>query len=48
VHILVEGFSVFGVQVQYWMPLAALIVAVAVVIGDDMQRPTMAARRGGG
>jgi hypothetical protein len=32
-HILVEGFSVFGVQVQYWMPLAVLIVAVGIAIG---------------
>jgi hypothetical protein len=30
VHILVEGFSVFGVQVQYWMLVAVLIVAAAV------------------
>jgi hypothetical protein len=27
---LVEGFNVFGVQVQYWMLIAALIIAVAV------------------
>ena len=32
-HILVEGFSVLGVQVQYWMPIAVLIVTVAVIIG---------------
>jgi hypothetical protein len=31
VHLLVEGFSVFGVQVQYWMLIAALIVVVAVM-----------------
>jgi hypothetical protein len=30
---LVEGFSVFGVHIQYWMLLAALIVAISVVIG---------------
>jgi hypothetical protein len=30
VHILVERFSVFGVQVQYWMLVAVLIVAAAV------------------
>jgi hypothetical protein len=30
-HTLVEGFSVFGVHVQYWMLIAALIVAIAVV-----------------
>jgi hypothetical protein len=32
-HILVQGFSVFGVQVQYWMLIAALIVAAATAIG---------------
>jgi hypothetical protein len=31
-HILVEGFSVFGVHIQYWMPLAVLMVGVAVAI----------------
>jgi hypothetical protein len=29
---LVEGFDVFGVQVQYWMPVAVVIVAVAIVV----------------
>jgi hypothetical protein len=29
---LVEGFSVFGIQVQYWMLIAAGIVATSVVI----------------
>jgi hypothetical protein len=29
----VEGFNVFGVQVQYWMLIAALIIAVAVAFG---------------
>ena len=32
-HILVEGFSVFGVQVQYWMLIAVAIVAISVAIG---------------
>ena len=32
-HRLVEGFNVFGVQVQYWMLIAALIIAVAVAFG---------------
>ena len=32
-HMLVEGFNVFGVQVQYWMLIAALIIAVAVAFG---------------
>jgi hypothetical protein len=30
-HVLVEGFSIFGVQVQYWMLLAVLIVAFVVI-----------------
>jgi hypothetical protein len=29
-HILVEGFRVFGVEFQYWMRVAALIVATSV------------------
>jgi len=29
-HILVEGFSVLGVEFQYWMPIAVLIVAASV------------------
>jgi hypothetical protein len=28
---LVEGFNVFGVYVQYWMPLAVLIIAGTIV-----------------
>jgi hypothetical protein len=32
-HTLIEGFSVFGVHVQYWMLIAALIVTIAVVSG---------------
>jgi hypothetical protein len=30
---LVEGFKVFGVHLQYWMVVAAAIVALAIVIG---------------
>jgi hypothetical protein len=30
-HMLVEGFDVFGFHIQYWMPLAVVIVAVAIV-----------------
>jgi len=30
---LVEGFKVFGVPLQYWMVVAAAIVALAIVIG---------------
>jgi hypothetical protein len=29
---LVEGFDIFGVHIQYWMPLAVLVAAVAVAI----------------
>jgi hypothetical protein len=29
-HLLVEGFHVFGVEFQYWMLIAVLIVAAAV------------------
>jgi hypothetical protein len=31
-HMLVEGFDVFGAHVQYWMPVAVVIVAVAIVV----------------
>ncbi len=30
---LVEGFYVFGVHLQYWMVAGALIVALAIIIG---------------
>jgi hypothetical protein len=30
--VLVEGFDVFGVHIQYWMPLAVLVAAVAIVV----------------
>jgi hypothetical protein len=39
VHILVEGFSVFGVQVQYWMLTAALIVVVGVMFAMRGRNP---------
>jgi hypothetical protein len=29
---LVEGFSVFGFQVQYWMLIAVMIVVVAIAV----------------
>ena len=32
-HIFVETFSVFGAQVQYWMPIAVVIVVIAIVVG---------------
>jgi hypothetical protein len=32
VHLLVEGFDVLGAHIQYWMLIAALIVAVAVIV----------------
>jgi hypothetical protein len=33
VHILVEKFSIFRLEIQYWMLLAAAIVAAAITIG---------------
>jgi hypothetical protein len=29
---LVEEFDVFGVHIQYWMPLAVLLAIVAITI----------------
>jgi hypothetical protein len=29
---LVEGFNVFGVHIQFWMPLAGLVATVAIGI----------------
>jgi hypothetical protein len=29
-HVLVDTFSIFGVEIQYWMLIAALIVAAGV------------------
>jgi hypothetical protein len=29
---LVEGFDVFGVHIQYWMPFAVLMVVAAVAV----------------
>jgi hypothetical protein len=31
-NVLVEGFDAFGVHIQYWMPLAALVAAAAIAI----------------
>jgi uncharacterized membrane protein len=31
-HILVEKFSVFGVEFQYWMLAAGLMTVVAIVV----------------
>jgi hypothetical protein len=39
VHMLVEEFSVFGVQIQYWMLIAALIVVVAVTFALRGRNP---------
>jgi hypothetical protein len=36
---LVEEFSVFGVQIQYWMLIAALIVVVAVTFALRGRNP---------
>jgi hypothetical protein len=29
---LVESFDVFGAHIQFWMPLAALVAALAIAI----------------
>jgi hypothetical protein len=29
-NFLVEGFDIFGVHIQYWMPLAVLIAVIAI------------------
>jgi hypothetical protein len=31
--VLVEGFDVFDVQIQFWMLMAALVVGAAIVVG---------------
>jgi hypothetical protein len=31
-HVLVEKFSVFGVEVQYWMLVAVVIVVVSIIV----------------
>jgi hypothetical protein len=31
-NFLVDGFDVFGIYIQYWMPLAVLIAAAAISI----------------
>jgi hypothetical protein len=31
-HILVESFSIFGVEFQYWMIMAVAIIAAAVAL----------------
>jgi hypothetical protein len=30
-HMLVEGFSVFGIQVQYWMLIVGAMMVIAIV-----------------
>jgi hypothetical protein len=39
VHILVDGFDILGVHIQYWTLLAVLVVVVSIVVNS---------RRGGG
>jgi hypothetical protein len=29
-HMLFEGFDIFGIHIQYWMPLIVVIAAVAI------------------
>jgi hypothetical protein len=31
--VLIEGFDVFDVQIQFWMLLAALVVGAAIAVG---------------
>jgi hypothetical protein len=35
---LVEGFDILGVHIQYWMPLAVLIAAVAIALSSRLLR----------
>jgi hypothetical protein len=35
---LVEAFSVFGVEAQYWMPLAVAIIAVTIVAARTVEK----------
>jgi hypothetical protein len=45
-HMLVEGISIFGVALQYWMPIALLIIAAAVAIAARTnQFPVFQGRR---
>jgi hypothetical protein len=32
VHMLVEGFDIFGVRIQYWMLIAVAMVGIAVLV----------------
>jgi hypothetical protein len=32
VHVLVEGFHIFGVRIQYWRFIAVAMVAVAILV----------------
>jgi hypothetical protein len=29
-RLLFEGFDILGIQIQYWMPLAAVIATIAI------------------
>jgi hypothetical protein len=31
-HVLVEGFDIFGVRIQHWMFIAVATVAVAILV----------------
>jgi hypothetical protein len=33
-EMLVEGIDAFGVHIQYWMPLAVVVAAVAIVLSS--------------
>jgi hypothetical protein len=35
---LVEGFDAFGIHIQYWMPLAILVAAIAIALSLRLLR----------
>jgi hypothetical protein len=37
-HFLVERFTVFGFEFQYWMPIFAALVAIAIAFSAWLQR----------
>ena len=33
-YMLFEGFDIFGIHVQYWMPLVAVIATIAIAYSN--------------
>jgi len=31
-HVLVEGFDIFGIRIQYWTLIAVVMVAIAILV----------------